>query len=169
MIKNFDSYLEVASATAGKSAESDFMQEMEQRIADYEIESFIEKLLFVAIHCWAATEGVEESDGPKYDRNGKECLFYGYSVEPQFGILSYKVDFLIRYDCGPKLQEKVLVECDSQEFHERTEQERRYEKKRDREITGQGYRILRYTGKEIMEEPYKIADEILKTVKALIE
>ena len=52
---------------------------------------------------------------------------------------------------------KYVIECDSQQFHENTEKERRYEKERDRYMTKEDYKILRYTGKEIMENPYKVA------------
>lgn len=55
----------------------------------------------------------------------------------------------------------LIVECDSQEFHERTEKERRYEKARDRHLLSMGYKVFHYTGSEICKDPIGVAIEIL--------
>jgi very-short-patch-repair endonuclease len=46
-------------------------------------------------------------------------------------------------------------------WHERTERERRYEKRRDRDLARHGYHVFRFTGKEIMEDPGRVAIEVL--------
>lgn len=75
--------------------------------------------------------------------------------QPSVG--KYRADFGLSYN-----KKRLLVECDSQQWHERTEKERRYEKERDRYIKKQGYEIFHYTGKEIMEDPIKTATEIIE-------
>ena len=65
------------------------------------------------------------------------------------------------HNTGENIGKKIIIECDSQLFHERTEKERRYEKLRDRYFTKKGYKIFHYTGKEITDYPCKIAAEIL--------
>jgi Uncharacterized protein conserved in bacteria len=59
---------------------------------------------------------------------------------------------------------QVIVECDSQQFHERTEEERRYEKQRDRFLTVEGYKVFHFTGAEIVRNPWSVAAEILEFV-----
>lgn len=92
----------------------------------------------------------------------------GVFIRPQKRVDKYRVDFLVSYDNplwgGKTLSNKVLVECDSQEFHDRNEKERRYEKARDRVIQKKGYRIFRYTGREIIDQPFVVATEILDEV-----
>lgn len=67
-------------------------------------------------------------------------------------------------DYCAKENEDVIIECDSQMFHDRTERERRYEKMRDRYLIQQGYKTFHYTGKEITDSPFKVAAEILAYV-----
>jgi len=55
-----------------------------------------------------------------------------------------------------------VVECDSQQFHERTEEERRYEKARDRFLQKKGYKIFHYTGADIKSNYKKIVREIIR-------
>lgn len=83
-------------------------------------------------------------------------------ITPQHQIGKYRCDFLIQ-TCDEKTSrhyKEVIVECDSQEFHDRSEKERRYEKQRDRFFTSKGYKTLHFTGKEIMESPFKCSAEI---------
>lgn len=54
-----------------------------------------------------------------------------------------------------------LVECDSLQFHDRTEKERSYEKKRDRFFQLSGKNVLHFTGSEIFNNANECAYEIL--------
>ena len=90
----------------------------------------------------------------------------GFTITPQFQIDKYRVDFLVSYSKPVKcdtdiLENRVVVECDSQQFHERTEKERRYEKARDRYLYSKGYTVFHFTGKEIIEDPFKVACEVV--------
>lgn len=82
-------------------------------------------------------------------------------IIPQYKMGRYKVDFLMKGD-----KDKLVVECDSQKWHETSEEHRRYEKERDRFIQASGYKIFRYTGKEIMDRAPLIAVEILHHVSS---
>jgi len=88
----------------------------------------------------------------------------GYTIVMQKQIDRFRADFEVVYSCPGEAEsnpiKSVIVECDSQQFHERTEKERRYEKARDRHFQMKGYKVFRYTGKEIIENPFKIACEI---------
>jgi len=73
----------------------------------------------------------------------------------------YYIDFLVSYNILGQSQ-KVLIECDSQQWHETTEDQRRYEKSRDRYLLKKGYKVFHYTGKEIINNPYIVACEVLE-------
>lgn len=91
----------------------------------------------------------------------------GLSIIPQADIGKYRADFRISHERKFKNRwehRQVIVECDSQQFHERTEEERRYEKQRDRFLTTEGYKVFHYTGTEIVKEPWSVAAGILEFV-----
>jgi very-short-patch-repair endonuclease len=125
---------------------------------------------------------------PVKDLNFLGEINAGLFIEPQRKIGKYRVDFLIKYGAGAysfedgmRLVDKfkrVIVECDGHDWHETTEAERRSEKERDRFLQKshvftrkngaryrvEGSKVLRFTGKEITDDPFKVAMEILDHV-----
>ena len=86
-----------------------------------------------------------------------------YLIKTQIKIEKYRVDFVvICVDCENEIAQQIIVEADSQQFHERTEKERRYEKERDRFLAEKGYTVLHFTGKEILEDAESCVTEIHK-------
>jgi very-short-patch-repair endonuclease len=87
-------------------------------------------------------------------------------IECQFEVGKFKIDFCFtkkEYDSRVPNQMKttsVLVECDGHDFHERTKEQARRDRSRDRKLQLLGYSILRFTGSEIWADPYKCAKEI---------
>ena len=137
---------EVAAKVGNYEAEM-FDVGVYNQIQDRNIASPIEQLVFMAINCHA------------------RIFRLGLKVDPQFEIGKYRVDFKVSYyrnEGDSQSSKTVLVECDSQQFHERSESERRYEKQRDRDLQKCGYKIFRFTGSEITKDPYKISSEILE-------
>jgi len=140
---------------------------------NHDISSPIEQILFIALKTFLRIcPLVDESEPLELE----EFIYLnGVHIEPQFKINKYRVDFVVSYshylysrkqrkNIVSKIEKSVIVECDSQEFHERTEAERRYEKTRDRNLQKLGYKIFRFTGSEIIKNPYDIAAEILAYV-----
>jgi len=84
---------------------------------------------------------------------------YKIIIEPQKQIDKYRVDFSIVCKIKKKIRE-IIIECDSQQWHERSEKERRYEKERDRYFQKQNYVIFHYTGKQIQQDSFSIAMEV---------
>ena len=137
---------------------------MRNMISAYNMESPIEQVLYCALRTLRQILSLEyQSTAEVYKDSEVPVSIYGVDIDPQKKIGSYYVDFAVsfNYTTDKLITETVIVECDSQQFHERTEKERRYEKKRDRYFTSQGYNVLHYTGKEILEHPFDIAREIL--------
>lgn len=135
------------------------------------IESPIERMLYAALVTLGKLENLGETEP---ENNGDFVIVHGLHISPQYKIGKYRVDFLVSYGIDifsiPKektifsVGQELVVECDGTEWHERTEKERRYEKERDRFIQTEGYKIFRYTGKEITDAPFKVASEIFTYV-----
>ncbi len=174
LTENVIKFLDEASKRVGKHEVDSFHGSTWIKITE-EIESPIEQLFYCAIRALQKINSIPDSD------EGGEGLY----IYPQYKIDNYRVDFHIRYahiikgkcdlsDLSGKRYTQILttileshtiiIECDSQEFHEKTEKERRYEKNRDRELLRSGYKVFHFTGKEIIENPYKVAAEALKEV-----
>lgn len=65
----------------------------------------------------------------------------------------------------PMTSPKAIVECDGHEFHERTKEQAKNDKSRDRHLQSLGYYVLRFTGSELWKDPKRCAreaDEFLK-------
>ena len=121
------------------------------------VTSHIERILFISLITSLHINGFSYSE-TVYE-NG--ICTSDVSILPQFKIDKYRIDFKVAFHGkNYSIYKELLIECDSQEFHERTEMERRYEKERDRYLISKGYIILHFTGREILENPFKISTEI---------
>lgn len=136
---------------------------------DSKIESPIEQILYLAIKTVCRINWCEKT----LENTPHGSISTGVHVYPQYEIGKYRVDFFVEFSridyinsdkSNVVLKKTLVVECDSQQFHDRTEQERRYEKKRDRFLQKQGHKIFHFTGKEIKDEPFRIAAEIIAFV-----
>ena len=122
----------IANYTAEK-----FQVDSYSKYRKLKIESPIEQILYSSLNLFQLIYNCE----PEYIEIGNERFVSGIDIRAQYQIGKYRVDFEIR-DSGYPFHNKnrvyeqeikeIIVECDSQEFHERSEKERRYEKQRDR-------------------------------------
>lgn len=86
----------------------------------------------------------------------------------QVPILGYRADFVFyAISAVPGGEDKwlrlpLVVECDGHDFHERTKQQAKRDRARDREMMAAGYRVMRFTGSEIWRDPGACADEALR-------
>lgn len=81
-------------------------------------------------------------------------------LSPQVSHGKFRPDFTI-YDCRAEQTKVTIIECDGHDFHERTKDQARRDRSRDRWFTMQGITVLRFTGSEIYADPFKAADEIV--------
>lgn len=84
--------------------------------------------------------------------------------EIQINETNYIADFLLIVH-GKDGMLKIVVECDGHEFHEKTKEQAAHDKKRDRDLTKAGYKILHFTGSEIYKNPNQCITEILEVIK----
>ena len=78
-------------------------------------------------------------------------------IQPQVG--RYRADFIVSI-FGNKDYNKYVIECDGHDFHEKTKEQARYDKQRERFFVQEGYRVLRYSGSEIYRDFGKIEEEL---------
>jgi very-short-patch-repair endonuclease len=88
-----------------------------------------------------------------------------FQFQTQVPIPPYTVDLLLC--CHEEV--RIVVECDGHDFHEKTAAQAEHDKRRDRFLQAQGYRVLRFTGREIYRSAEAAAEEILKTATRLAQ
>jgi hypothetical protein len=86
-------------------------------------------------------------------------------VEPQrwFGE-NFRLDFLISYQFFGKILQ-IAVECDGHDFHERTKEQAKKDRRRDRALQKLGVEVYRFTGSEIFAAPSLCAAEVLDAIE----
>lgn len=90
-------------------------------------------------------------------------------VEKQVLISGWRVDFVVHYPARQRVYDenddpnldRLIVECDGHDFHERTKQQAARDRSRDRVAQHDGLPIFRFTGSEIWNDPLGCADEVL--------
>lgn len=83
--------------------------------------------------------------------------------EPQVKIGKYTVDFLIDEPIEDE-NKHIVIECDGHDFHEKTKEQAKHDKERDRFLQKEGYSVYRFTGSEIFNNPLQVLSEIEEIV-----
>lgn len=87
---------------------------------------------------------------------------YCIEINPQYKIGKYTVDFYVSLCFKPTdtITTKIIIECDGHDFHEKTKEQAKHDKERDRYFIKNGYKVLRYTGSEIYNNFVDIEKEL---------
>lgn len=83
-----------------------------------------------------------------------------FNLRSQHQIDSYRVDFLLELN-----GHSLVIECDGHAFHERTKEQAARDRSRDRELTGKGFRVIRFTGSEIWKDTYACAKQAVRMLE----
>lgn len=114
------------------------------RMQDHKFESPIERLGFeaviVALIC--------------------NSMVYELKLRTQAKVLDYRVDLLIEGHHGDWC---IAVEWDGHNFHDRTKEQASRDRERDRRMQDIGIRVLRFTGSDVWNAPWHVAEEIIST------
>lgn len=93
-----------------------------------------------------------------------------YIIPQEYITPKIRVDFVIVVLGGAKKNyASVVIECDGHDFHEKTKEQAKKDKARDRKITAEGYKILRFTGSEIYNDLDRCIQEITDLIKKEIK
>jgi very-short-patch-repair endonuclease len=127
-------------------------------------DSPIELLMFVALWGSVYYTDCEFSDlligRPAVPENRPRSTSAMY-LTPQARVDRFRLDFLVEVFDGEGWQ-KLAVECDGHDFHEKTSKQAARDKARDRAIAMREHTMFRFTGSEIYADPMKCAAQIIE-------
>jgi very-short-patch-repair endonuclease len=124
-------------------------------------DSPIERLFLIAFDLVGNDDGgvIYSEPPPGYDADW-------FFVKQQEPILSYRADFVIGLVEHPEAQ-RIVVECDGHDYHERTKDQARHDRQRDREMQAAGFKVFRFTGSEIYRDAIACAQEVVRELYAI--
>lgn len=163
IVDNVWSFLDKAREVVGRMEEERFGQEMHANMLDCGLQSPIEDMFWVACHVFCKAEYKDINPDPE-GATRKEDLPEGVYISPQAKIGNYRVDFLVEQKrIAPEdTYSPVIVELDGHDFHDKDKRQRSYEKARDRFLVKKGYRVLHFTGSDVVADPFRVAHEVLE-------
>jgi len=107
---------------------------------------------------------------------------FEFDLEPQHSDKStgkYRIDFFINlqidayFTFGNEIDlddfnkidfPKLGIEIDSHIWHEKTKEQAQYDKERERFLVSNGWKIIRFTGREVYKNPEKAVDETFEII-----
>lgn len=168
---NVYAFLDKAAVLHAASEESKFQTEMYSNLHDLGMESPIEHMFWIACHAQCAAQYHELNPEPYVDKHGQPQVGAGIHIRPQAQIGKFRVDFLIsQVGIGPDdILSPVIVELDGHAFHDKDKRQRSYEKARDRYLVREGFRVLHFTGSDVVADPFKVSHEVLDLLGAFLD
>jgi very-short-patch-repair endonuclease len=83
-----------------------------------------------------------------------------FMMQPDIGWC--RPDFIFLTSSGQQLSRVMVVELDGHDYHERTPEQARRDRARDRRMMALGWIVVRFTGREIHEDARACAEEALQ-------
>lgn len=84
---------------------------------------------------------------------------HGLYVFPQMPLRQYRADFGLLFSHQYGI-DRVVVECDGHQFHEKTKEQAAHDKARDRAFLEDGWPVMRFTGAEIYRDAFRCAHQV---------
>jgi very-short-patch-repair endonuclease len=165
---NVERFLDDTTANIGKLLTTRWNEETYCDLLETGCESPIEDLFYIASVALCKAAFVDVNPEPFQHSNGLWDCYSGVFFSAQYKVDKYRIDFFIKqHGIGPQdAFPPVLVELDGHEFHDKDKRQRSYEKARDRFLIRKGFRLLHYTGSDVVADPFKCAFEALETAGA---
>lgn len=167
---NVFAFIHKAGALREKMMAERFGQDMHCDCVERGMESPIEHMFWVAVNVLCESEYTPLNPDLIFSPDGNHKVPRGIYLRPQAHIGKYRVDFLLD-QFGVADEDKytrVIVELDGHDFHDKDKRQRAYEKARDRFLVKQGYRVLHFTGSEVVSDPFRVAFEALELVGCFV-
>jgi very-short-patch-repair endonuclease len=157
-------FIDRASEMYGRIEAERYAQEMQSNCLEVGMQSPIEHLFWIACHSLAHAHFVDVNPEPEVDSNGGILVPDGLCIFTQAQVRQYRVDFLVStMGFGPReFHPDVVVELDGHDFHDKDKRQRSYEKRRDRDLVREGYKVIHFTGSDVVKDPFACAFEALE-------
>ena len=103
-------------------------------------------------------------DKRRWDLKRYKCE---YELYPQYEIIAnnhkYYADFYVCFPDDEELEKslKIIIECDGNEYHQKTKAQVKRDNERDYDLKISRYDILHFSGSQIYNDPIKCADDII--------
>lgn len=163
IVEEVSDFIDRCALIIGQDAQDNHCDSLTNECVEFVSDSPIEQIFYCALKTKQKLCGIQDNEeGLVLYAEGAHAP--GLTILPQYHIGEYRVDFYLSFEMrrGNRWHKRdVIVECDSQAFHERTERQRSYEKARDRFLQTKEYKIFHFTGLEIKRDPMRIATEVL--------
>lgn len=94
--------------------------------------------------------------------NKKKDIFLFSQKEIIANGKKYVVDFYFEEDENVNkfnTDKKIIIECDGYEFHQKTKEQVQKDNEREYNLKMEGYEILRFSGTQIYNNPFKCAED----------
>lgn len=151
--------------------------EVEERLDEvisFQLESLLSQIYCAVESCQTPIEKILAIYLEEY-ANRSKLHFLGdvFEIEPQAEIeindKKYKVDFLVKFLKEENLiDHEFVIECDGHDFHEKTKEQVKKDKERERNLMENGYVVIRFTGSEIYDSPARCARQALRIIENFI-
>ena len=163
LVDNVWAFLDRAADLYAKMESDGFSQRMHTNCLERGMQSPIEDMFWIACATMCKAASIEFNPEPEFSKDGVMVDGCGIFVYPQRKVGDYRVDFLLSQNgIGPdEFLKPIVVELDGHEFHDKDKRQRSYEKARDRFLVKEGYRVLHFTGSDVVADPFKVAYEAL--------
>ena len=123
-------------------------------------ESEIERLFLVA--SWRMLAPVSPADPQRTSYPNMVAHAGDIRLHAQECVGRYRIDFAV-FD-GPR---KLGIELDGHDFHERTKEQARRDKQRERALMLDGWHVVRFTGSEVWAKPFQCFVDSLSLVQKM--
>ena len=167
---NVVEFLDKASSLVGKMLAEQWNQNIFCELLERGTESPIEDLFLIAVNAICQAAIVEVDPSPYELPDGSIDFGRGVFIMPQRCIGKYRVDFCIQQNklCPDEIYTPVVVELDGHDFHDKDKRQRSYEKARDRFLVRSRYRVIHFTGSDVVADPFRVAHEALEMAGVLL-
>jgi very-short-patch-repair endonuclease len=119
-------------------------------------DSPIERLFLIAFLLVGQDSGGVIFGEPPDGYDGDDWFF----IKEQEAVKQYRADFVIGLVEFPNAQ-RLVVECDGHDYHERTKDQAARDRQRDRQMQSEGLKVFRFTGSELYRDAIKCAGEVV--------
>lgn len=171
---NVMEFINRAADIYGRLKNDEFSQKHYAIALECGSESPIEDLFWIALDLLCEAHGLRLNPDPEFDGDELIANPPGICALHQHVLGNYRVDYCLTRafrrltDSGSEIafEPPVVVELDGHAFHDKDKHQRSYEKARDRYLVKQGYRVLHFTGSDVVRDPFKVAFEVLHLLNA---